>query len=108
MGNCCYSKILSAIAPGLAVPNGLKNAIFLSHDPAVAVAYHSDRLVHGRISARLLHSMRAAVADCQAQAATLAIPVLMVVAGDDRLVDAQGSHLFLQATAAGIAQDALL
>ncbi|MFC3109228.1 alpha/beta hydrolase [Undibacterium arcticum] len=94
-GQLLLLKILSAIAPGLAVPNGLKTQ-FLSHDPAVAVAYHSDRLVHGRISARLLHSMRAAVADCQAQAATLAIPVLMVVAGDDRLVDAQGSHLFFR------------
>jgi alpha-beta hydrolase superfamily lysophospholipase len=94
-------KILGATAPGLAVPNGLKTR-YLSHDPAVAAAYSSDPLVHGKISARLLLSMLAAIEFAQARAAALAIPTLMVVAGDDRLVDADGSRAFFPKLAAGL------
>ncbi len=94
-------KILGAAAPGLAVPNGLKTR-YLSHDPAVAATYSSDPLVHGKISARLLRSMLAAIDFAQARAAALAIPTLMVVAGDDRLVDADGSRAFFPKLAAGL------
>ncbi len=86
-------KMLGAIAPGLAVPNGLQTR-YLSHDPAVEAAYKTDPLVHGKISARLLRSMLEAIEFAQAQAATLAIPTLLLVAGDDRLVDANGSRAF--------------
>jgi len=84
---------MHAVAPRLGVPNGLQ-ATFLSHDPAVVAAYRADPLVHGKISARLLRSMLASIAYCEANAATLAIPTLMLVAGDDRLVDADGSRRF--------------
>lgn len=94
-------KILSAAAPGLAVPNGLP-IHYLAHDPAVAAAYRKDPLVHGKISARLLHSMLEAIDVAQAQAGTLAIPTLMLVAGADRLVDAGGSRAFFPKLAAGI------
>jgi alpha-beta hydrolase superfamily lysophospholipase len=86
-------KILRTLAPGMGIPNGVKSE-FISHDAAVVQAYVSDPVVHAKISARLLGSMLAAIAYCQSHAANLKIPVLMVVAGDDRLVDASGSKRF--------------
>jgi alpha-beta hydrolase superfamily lysophospholipase len=88
-------KILGAVAPGFAVPNGLQTR-YLSHDPAIEEAYRKDPLVHSKITPRLLHAMLAAVAFSQANAATLTTPVLMLVAGDDHLVDASGSDAFFK------------
>jgi alpha-beta hydrolase superfamily lysophospholipase len=86
-------KTLSAVAPGLAVPNGLQTR-YLSHDPAVEAAYVKDPLVHAKITSRLLRSMLAAIDFCHANAPHLNTPTLMVVAGDDHLVDASGSTTF--------------
>jgi alpha-beta hydrolase superfamily lysophospholipase len=94
-------KILGAVAPGLAVPNGLQ-ARYLSHDPAVEPAYAADPLVHRKISARLLRAMLEAIGWVQAHAAALSIPTLMLVAGDDRLVAAGGSRAFFSRLAAGV------
>lgn len=94
-------KTLSALAPGLAVSNGLQTR-YLSHDPAVEAAYKKDPLVHGKITPRLLNFMLRAIAFSQAQASVLAVPTLLVVAGDDRLVDASGSDAFLARLKPGI------
>ncbi len=91
------------IAPHIGVPNGLSPQ-FLSHDPAVVAAYQHDPLVHAKISARLLRAMLASIDYCHAHASTLTIPTLMVVAGDDHLVDADGSRRFFQAVPEGRAQ----
>jgi alpha-beta hydrolase superfamily lysophospholipase len=89
-------KLLQAIAPSLGVPNNVSPA-WLSHDPKVVAAYKADPLVHHRISARLLRSILSAVDYCQSHAGMLAIPALMLVAGDDHVVDAEGSRrLFAQ------------
>ena len=88
-------RLLSALAPGLGVSNGLKT-VYLSHDAAVVDAYQADPLVHGRISARLLNAMLAAITLTQQQAASLNLPVLMLVAGQDFLVDHQGSLSFFE------------
>lgn len=94
-------KTLGAIAPGLGVPNGLQTR-YLSHDPAVEAAYKKDPLVHSKITPRLLNGMLAAVAYSHAHAAALAIPTLLVVAGDDHLVDASGSDAFFARLKPGI------
>lgn len=86
-------KILSAIAPGLALPNGLDKR-YLSHDKAVVDAYAKDPLVHAKITARLLRCMLHSIESAQSKASALKIPVLMVVAGDDHIVDASGSQTF--------------
>jgi alpha-beta hydrolase superfamily lysophospholipase len=96
-------KALHAVAPRLGVPNGLKPA-YLSHDPAVVAAYKADPLVHNKISARLLASMLRSIAFCEAHAGELALPTLMVVAGEDRLVDAEGSRRFFAAAPPGMAE----
>ena len=84
---------MGRVAPWLALPNGLPPR-YLSHDADAVSAYRNDPLVHGRISARLMQSMLGAIDFCQAHAGELRIPVLMLVAGDDRLVDADGSRRF--------------
>lgn len=94
-------QALGAVAPGFGVPNGLQTR-YLSHDPKVVAAYQKDPLVHPKISPRLLNSMLAAVDFSQSHAAMLAVPTLMVVAGDDRLVDASGSDAFFARLAPGV------
>lgn len=94
-------KMLGALAPGLGVPNGLQTC-YLSHDPAVVRAYESEALVHAKITPRLLRAMLAAIEASHANAASLRIPTLMIVAGDDRLVDASGSDRFFARLAPGV------
>ncbi|MDB5919849.1 MAG: lysophospholipase [Massilia sp.] len=95
-------KLMHKLAPSIGLPNGL-SASLLSHDASVAPAYLADPLVHRRISARLLRSMLSSIAYCQSHASGLSIPALMLVAGDDRLVDADGSRQFFAHTPPGMA-----
>jgi alpha-beta hydrolase superfamily lysophospholipase len=94
-------KILRALAPGLAVGNGLKRR-YLSHDTAVVEAYRTDPLVHNKITARLLLAMLAAITVAQRDAQELQIPTLLVFAGDDHLIDANGSPAFFNKLKPGI------
>jgi len=94
-------KILSAFAPGLGLPNGLEQR-FLSHDQKVVDAYAKDPLVHAKISARLLNFMLTSIDIAQAGAPKLAVPTLMVVAGDDRIVDSSGSQAFYSQLTGGV------
>jgi alpha-beta hydrolase superfamily lysophospholipase len=96
-------KLMHRLAPSIGLPNGL-SASMLSHDASVVAAYKADPLVHGRISARLLRSMLSSIAYCQAHAGALSIPALILVAGDDRLVDADGSRQFFAHTPPGMAE----
>lgn len=94
-------QVLGAIAPGFGIPNGLESR-YLSHRQAVVDAYDSDPLVHPRISARLLGAMLDAIEFAQAHASALSVKTLLLVAGDDRLVDAAGSDAFFRKLAPGV------
>lgn len=96
-------NVMHKLAPSIGLPNGL-SASLLSHDASVAPAYLADPLVHGRISARLLRSMLSSIAYCQSHAGELSIPALMLVAGDDRLVDPEGSRQFFAHAPPGMAE----
>ena len=93
-------RILTAVAPGFGTPNGL-DTNYLSHDKAVVDAYRNDPLVHNKISARLLNYMLAAIDFVQGAAPELRTRTLLLVAGDDHLVDATGSVAFAQRLAPG-------
>lgn len=95
-------KVMSALAPSLGVPNGVSPG-FLSHDPKVVAAYKADPLVHHRISARLLRSMLSSVDYCHSHADALSTPTLMLVSGDDRVVDVEGSRRFFLRVPPGMA-----
>lgn len=86
-------KLASVLIPGIGLPNGL-NTRYLSHDAEVVQAYENDALVHGKVSARLLNSMLQAMTYAHDHAPHLTIPVLLMVAEDDRLVDPIGSQRF--------------
>ena len=88
-------KVASSLIPGVGLPNGLQTR-YLSHDGEVVRAYQNDTLVHTRLSARLLTSMLQSMDYCHAQASDLRIPLLLLVAEDDHLVDPHGSRRFLE------------
>lgn len=89
-------RIATRLFPGTGLPNGLKTR-YLSHDAEVIQAYENDALVHPKISARLLHSMLAAMEFTHAHASGISVPVLLLVAMDDHLVDPAGSQRFAAA-----------
>jgi alpha-beta hydrolase superfamily lysophospholipase len=94
---------LPAIAPGLRVGNGLKPQ-FISHDPMVVSAYLTDPLVHDRISARLARFIATAGPAVVAAAPQWKVPTVLLYAGDDRLLNAQGSRDFAAAAPTDIVQ----
>lgn len=100
-----FQKLLLAtlpkIAPNLRVGNGL-DANYLSHDPAVVAAYRADPLVHDRISARLALFIAQAGAQTRALAAQWTVPTLLLYAGQDRLVNPQGSRAFAKQAPADV------
>ncbi|VTU34579.1 Phospholipase YtpA [Variovorax sp. SRS16] len=85
--------VLSRVAPGLRVGNGL-DGNYLSHDRAVVQAYRNDPLCHDRIGARLARFLADEGAVVQAAAPRWQVPTLLLYAGDDRLVKPAGSRAF--------------
>lgn len=92
------ARLLSRLLPGLPLRNGLKFDQ-LSHDPQVAAAYRDDPLRTGWITPRLADFIFRAGAACIADAATLAVPTLLLVADSDTLVDPSGSRAFARKAA---------
>lgn len=88
-------SVMSYVWPGLIMGNEL-DAAKISHDPEVVNAYRTDPLVHDRVSARFFTEVMAAMESVNQQAPTLSIPVLMQVAGDDYLVNADSAKLFFE------------
>ena len=88
-------SLMSRFRPELSMGNEL-NAALISHDPKVVAAYKADPLVHDRVSARFFTELLAAMESAKARAASLAVPILLQVAGEDHLVSAQTSVRFFQ------------
>jgi alpha-beta hydrolase superfamily lysophospholipase len=87
--------------PGRALPNGLPVGA-LSRDPETVTAYQTDPLVHGVITPRLASFILRAGAQARRDAGSVRVPTLLLVAGEDRLVDPQGAREFYDALPAGI------
>ncbi len=85
-----------ALAPGLAVGNGL-NPDDIAHDPAVVRAYREDPLVHDRVSARLARCLVENGDAVLRGAPAWRVPTLLLYAGADRLVAPRGSDAFAAA-----------
>ncbi len=79
-------RILSWIAPRTSFRGNVQPE-FLSHDPAVGRAYSGDPLVHGRATARFFTEFKWAIGNADERAAEIRLPILILQAGDDRLVD---------------------
>lgn len=92
------AHVLTAVLPNLPLGNGLKTDD-LSHDPAVVVAYRNDPLCFSRVTPRLADFIFRAGDACVADAPTLSVPTLLLVASADTLVDPAGSTDFSTAAA---------
>jgi alpha-beta hydrolase superfamily lysophospholipase len=89
-------SVLPKVAPNLRVGNGVQPQ-YISHDPAVVAAYRNDPLVHDRISARLARFIAEAGPQTLALAPQWTVPTLLIYAGDDHLLNPQGSRDFAAA-----------
>ena len=66
----------------------------LSRDPAVNAAYEVDPLVHDTITPGAWHEIRWAQRAVPADRERIETPVLFLLAGEDRIVDAHGARAF--------------
>ncbi len=98
-GTIRLSRVLGRLLPNLPLRNGL-DANKLSHDAQVVADYCSDPLQHGWITPRLASFILQDGATCIADAASLDVPTLLLVADSDELVDPAGSRAFANAAAA--------
>lgn len=89
-------SVLPKLSPNLRVGNGVKPQ-YISHDPEVVAAYKADPMVHDRISARLARFIADAGPATLALAPQWKVPTLLMYAGDDRLLNPQGSRDFAAA-----------
>jgi alpha-beta hydrolase superfamily lysophospholipase len=94
------ARRLAPVLPNLPLRSGLPFEA-LSHEAAVVAAYRHDPLRSGWITPRLARFIFESGPHCIARAAQLAVPTLLLVAGADRLVDADGSRAFAAAAQAG-------
>jgi alpha-beta hydrolase superfamily lysophospholipase len=84
-------RLLSKFIPGLGV---LKlDAAGVSRDPSVVEDYQYDPLVfHGKMSARSVAELFAAMQRIQASAAEITLPLLLLHGGDDAMTSPSGSQ----------------
>lgn len=87
------ARLGRGIAGGLCLDNGLDSSK-ISHDRAQVAAYQQDPLVHRRISVLLADAIASGGRDVLRKAAQWPLPTLLLYAGDDALVDAEGSRSF--------------
>ena len=97
------AALLAHIAPGFTIANGLDTSR-ISHEAAEVVAYRSDPQVHDRISGRLAHFIATSGPPTMEAARDWQVPTLLLFAGDDHLVDAEGSRRFAAAASPGVVQ----
>lgn len=90
---------LSRLRPETALPNDIE-ARLLSHDADIVARYGTDPLVHHVATARYFTEMQAAIEDVFQRAHTLTLPVLMMVGGEDQVVDPAGVRRLFHAVGA--------
>lgn len=89
------ARFLSKITPSLPLDNQL-NPEHLSHDHQVVENYINDPLVHRKVTARWVDRYTTAMEDTAGNAPLVKIPILMQVAGDDRIVNPDTSVKFFE------------
>lgn len=90
------ARVLSKVVPGLLMATKL-DATALSRDKGVVDAYLKDPLVTCKASPRWYTATVAAGAQALAFAPTLAVPLLLMQSGGDRLVDPEATRRWAEA-----------
>jgi acylglycerol lipase len=86
-------RILSWVAPRTSF-EGNVDPQFLSRDQSVGRAYAADPLVHRRATARFFTEFKWAMRNARERAAEIRVPILILQAGDDRLVQPAATEAF--------------
>lgn len=94
-------SVAMELVPNFRTSNGVKPHL-LSHDPDVVASYIADPLVHQYISIRLADFVVNTGAKVIARAAKWETRTLLLYAGDDRVLNPEGSRLFAAATPPGV------
>jgi len=100
-GNRLLLGLLGRLAPNLRLGNGLKPQ-WVCRDPAVVQAYETDKLVHDRVTPRLVRFMVDQGERVRALAPNWKLRTLLMWAGEDRLVLPAGSADFAAAAPEGV------
>ncbi len=87
-------RILSWIAPRTSFQSDV-DPMVLSRDPSVGLAYAGDPLVHRRVTARLFTELKRGMRDALERAGEIRVAILVLQAGDDRLVDPAVTERFV-------------
>jgi alpha-beta hydrolase superfamily lysophospholipase len=90
------ARMVSRAMPRLTMKSGIPPE-HLSHEPSVAQAYKTDRWVHDVATVRWFTEAMAAADYCLAHASALDLPLLVQLAGDDRIADAARSRALYEA-----------
>jgi alpha-beta hydrolase superfamily lysophospholipase len=86
-------RLLSRVFPRFSLSVGM-DLSGLARDPAVVKSVLADPFFHRRGTARLSTEVTSAIARVQGQAASLAVPLLMLHGSADRMVPPDGSRSF--------------
>ena len=89
-------RLLATVWPTFSLDNQLDPTL-ISHDADQVAAYRQDQLVHNKISARWIVACMTEIEQTGGQAQRIRTPILMQIAGDDRLVAPQQSLAFYEA-----------
>lgn len=87
------APVIGAVWPSLPMANGLVPGNGC-HDADVVALGDTDPLIHHVATPRWFNEVEAAQARIASAAAALAVPTLMLLAGDDRVVDAEVASAF--------------
>ncbi|HEV2130411.1 MAG TPA: alpha/beta hydrolase [Longimicrobiaceae bacterium] len=87
------ARVLTRLLPMLRFANEV-NAAHISRDADVVVRYREDPLVHSWVTPRMYTEILAAMRQTLEQRDRLRLPLLFLVAGDDRIVAAQTTAEF--------------
>lgn len=85
--------ILRVLAPWVTLSGPLPIGD-LSRDPLQQLLLRSDRLIHNRIGAPLFFGMRSGGIDALERAPRLRVPMLLIVGGDDPIIDPDSGREF--------------
>lgn len=87
------ANVLNRILPAFPFPHHI-DADELTHDPERAANYREDPLIHGTITPRMFMETASAIDLALRRGDRIGVPVLFLLAGDDRLVDTPRSLAF--------------
>lgn len=79
------ARLLADIAPAFPIATGLEYEA-ISRDPEVVRIFHDDPLCHERMTPRAYREMMANLLVLRAERSRIAVPLLVAVAGEDRIV----------------------